>query len=332
MNPHSLQRRILLNLLGLALAGSALAGPRILMSPSSLDLGDMEQNQVREVAVTLSNAGDQDLEISEIFSECPCTLPTLESDLLAPGQSTQLRVSFHSDDMQGEVHKLIEVYSNDPENSFLELHISVEVLAPVWVEPADRKLDFGEVPAAGATLAASFRAEGLESLELSLDEYDAHRFGCEILPGEDGQTRLEVCVLPGAEAGPFKEIIRLGTNAPGAPVIDLEAFGTVTAALVAEPALLNFRFVKPGDELLREIRVLDSSGELDFQVTGAEIDLPGLEAEVKGSLVHLSGAALGADHPLARSTRGRLKGELRIFTDHPAQPELKVKVMYMMRI
>lgn len=337
MIPSRHIRLTLLPALILGMAGVVCAAPRILVAPTSLDVGSLGQNEVREASVLIRNAGDEPLEISELFSSCPCTLPRLGSDLIAPGGSAEMIVSFHSKDMQGEIHKTIEIYSNDPEHSYLEVHVSARVLAPVLVEPSDRKLDFGDVPAAGAERIASFRAEELEILELSLEDYDSACFECSLRPDPEGDVRsvqLSVKVLAGAEPGPFKGVIRLKTNVPGAPVIDLEAFGTVTAQLVAEPALINFRFVQPGQQLEREVSVLDSSGGSDFRLTGVEIDLPGFTAEwVEGeSLVRISGQALGTDHSLARESRGRIKGDLRIFTDHAGQPELKVKVMYMLRM
>ncbi len=144
---------------------------------------------------------------------------------------------------------------------------------------------------------------------------------------------VTIALREDAPAGSFREILRLDTDAPGMPHLDLEATGTVQADLQADPEVVNFRFVEPGQELSQVVRVKTGLADLRFKVTGAEIDLPGMTAELKGDgSVLLKGRPVAADHPLAAKSAGRIKGTLILRTDLPAQPEIAVKVLYMLRM
>lgn len=320
-------------------AFSASAAPSIQLDPTVLDLGKMQQNQVLERDVVVHNTGDEALEIYELSTSCPCTFPEIIDEVIEPGEMGLIHVTFQSKTYQGDVHKVIEVYSNVPDESYREIGIRVYVEAPIFVHPDDRKIDFGDVSNGSTpTNYASFLS-GEEELTIDVLKINETLFECEVLAAEDGDEsakRLAVTLKAGAQAGPFREIIRVGSNAVGASEIDLEIFGRVESELMADPDRVNFRMVAPGSELSHEL-VIRSAGQA-FTVTAASIDLAGLNVEIleagpgNEAKLRIIGNALGKDSEAATKSRGRLKGKLKISTDHPSQGELEVVVLYMLRI
>ncbi len=318
-------------------AATAWAGPRMELDPKVLKLGTMGQHEVVERDVIVRNLGDETLEIYELSTTCPCTFPEIVDEVIEPGGTGRIHVTFQTKTYQGDVHKIIEVYSNDAEESYGEIGIQVYVEAPVFVDPDDRKLDFGDVSYGNdPAVEASFRSGGGEALAIEVLDHNSSLFDCETHADGDGGARLIVKLRTDAPAGTIREIIRVGTDAAGADEIDLEVFGRVEAELMAEPDRLNFRMVAPEAELTREI-LLRSAGA-PFSVTAASIDLAGLEVEIldagpgQEARLRVHGRALGKDDEAAAKSRGRLKGKVKISTDHPAQPVLEVVVLYMLRI
>ncbi|MGZ5273192.1 MAG: DUF1573 domain-containing protein [Kaistella sp.] len=65
---------------------------------------------------TVKNTGDKPLIISKVQASCGCTTPEWSQDPIMPGKTAQLKVGYNTT-IAGPFTKIIEVYSNDPENS-----------------------------------------------------------------------------------------------------------------------------------------------------------------------------------------------------------------------
>ena len=72
------------------------------------------------------DTGDKPLIISEVKPSCGCTTPEWSKDPILPGKSTQIKVGYNTG-IKGAFNKLIEVYSNDPQNSRSVLYIKGNV-------------------------------------------------------------------------------------------------------------------------------------------------------------------------------------------------------------
>lgn len=323
----------------LLLPALAAAAPAIRLSPSHLNFGRVAQHQVFAQELRITNEGDEALLISDVYTSCSCTEIVLHGDTVPPGGSTILDVTFHSRDLAGENNKTIEISSNDPLRGFLEIPLIAFVAAPILVTPADRALDFGKV-LRGETprLAAEIVVEERDALNLSLGEFDGSRFTVEILANTDPRrATLAVSLRADAMAGPFRQILRLATDDPRMPVLDFELTGTVRGDLAAKPSRLNFRFVKPGQDIGKELTVVAAASDIVFRIIGGETDLPGLTVTVLDdgatgpARIRVAGQAIAADDSLALAGQGRIKGNLRLFTDLPAEPVIQVDLLYMLR-
>ncbi len=320
------------------ITGSVLAAPEIALDVTGIDFGRVAQHQVREREIRVDNHGDEALIITEVYTSCSCTEVILGAETVPPGGHMILTLSFHSRDLSGESNKVLEISSNDPERSFIEVPLLAYIAAPIIVTPSDRTLDFGKLARGDSPgLEATLLVEERESLAIAIEALDETRFVAEIRQGESPrQAVLAVSVKPDAVAGQFRKLLRLTTDDPRQPKLDFELSGFVQGELSTKPSRLNFRFLSPGQEMAKELSV-SAAGELDFRVTGGEVDLPGLVVEVlddgAGGVARLlvSGKALAADDPLALANQGRIKGRLLIFTNRPEEPELQVDLIYMLR-
>jgi hypothetical protein len=325
-----------LTLVLLLAAVSALGAPGIDLDKMEINFGNIGQHQVMATEILISSTGDRNLEITEIYTSCPCTVLNLQQEIIPPGGVSILEVSFHSRDYEGQTDKIIEIYTNDPERPLIEVMVKAFIRTPIRFTPAGRVLDFGEHPRGDTpSLAVELKGIDISPLEISLLESHADLFTVDISGNTGGDpSRVEVAIsmLTTAAAGPFREIIRLGTNAPGMETVDLEITGTLVGDLQPQPASLNFRFVKSGQDLSGEVEIVAGKPDLQFNLTGVEIDLPGLAASVSPTgKILVAGQALAKGDPLAKKTRGRLKGTLTIHTDSPTEPRILVDVLYILR-
>jgi hypothetical protein len=94
--------------------------------PSSLNLGRHPQQQSVAAEVLLTNSGSGPLEIIGVNPDCSCTVATPETHLLAPGESTPLKIVVETRTYQGLVHRNIHVQTSAGELSIpIELTVSL---------------------------------------------------------------------------------------------------------------------------------------------------------------------------------------------------------------
>lgn len=88
--------------------------PRLAFDRTQHDYGSVTKGNTVTTTFELTNSGKQPLKIRKVKTNCECTVGELESDVIQPGESTQLEVSFDTSGRRGRQYKTITVFSNDP--------------------------------------------------------------------------------------------------------------------------------------------------------------------------------------------------------------------------
>ncbi|APG27153.1 hypothetical protein A7E78_04460 [Syntrophotalea acetylenivorans] len=122
------------------LAGHAWAAPQIVVEQPTFDFGEVPQGEKVGHTFSFSNKGDEPLLIEKVKSSCGCTAALLSAKTLAPGESGELQANFDSTRFRGAVTKTISLYSNDPAQSVMQLHVKGIVREVLSVVPAQINL------------------------------------------------------------------------------------------------------------------------------------------------------------------------------------------------
>lgn len=93
------------------------------------DYGKLKQAETVLANFVISNAGKTNLNIRTVKTNCNCAVAKLESNEIAPGESTNLGIEFNSTGRRGNQYKSITIFSNDPKNSTKRLVIKAVVEA-----------------------------------------------------------------------------------------------------------------------------------------------------------------------------------------------------------
>lgn len=97
--------------------------PKILVDNVNFDFDTIKQGDNVNHEFVVKNVGKSDLLIRKVTPSCGCTVTSLKSQLIKPGESTSIAVEFHSAGKSGNQNKTITVISNDPLNSKVILWI-----------------------------------------------------------------------------------------------------------------------------------------------------------------------------------------------------------------
>ncbi len=321
----------------LLLATAAGAQPNIVMDPPSLDFGKLRQHESRDQTVMIRNTGDRPLQIREIESTCGCTVPELAVKTVAPGEQVPMEVHFNSKTFQGLQRKYIHVFSNDPDQPSVEYLVAADIQVPLMMKPGQAMIRFPTLKAGESrTVTYTFSSEEVAELRMDVRTKPAWLDVTARAGSSPQELLVDFTVRADGAAGRHREPVKLDTNVPQTPVVNLQADVKLVNDLVLGMEQVNLRVVRPGQDLRTRVRVAPYQSDTEFSLTRAEIDIPGLEARVENgpreSFAVLDGKALSKDHPLVQESRGRIQGTLRIYTDLSSTPQLEVPVRYLLRI
>ena len=94
----------------------------------------------------VKNEGSDTLFISRVKPSCGCTSAPLTKDVVAPGESIWLDITFNSKRFSGKVSKKVTVFCNDPEQpqSVIQFSAQVETVRKM-IAPASEPVDLGNL-------------------------------------------------------------------------------------------------------------------------------------------------------------------------------------------
>ncbi len=113
--------------------------PRLSLCEQDYDFGKIGPVQIVTHRFKASNQGSAPLEISRLEPSCGCTSTVVGQQTLAPGESTELEVSFNPAGQRGIVRKTVQVLSNDSAAPSQVLSFQAEVL-PGILPPTEEVL------------------------------------------------------------------------------------------------------------------------------------------------------------------------------------------------
>jgi hypothetical protein len=113
---------------GLAVLGSVAfaSAQTITFDNTVLDYGTVKPSADGNRVFKIKNTGDKPLIISSVKPACGCTTPDFSKDPIMPGKTGEIKVHYNTATV-GSFQKLIEVFSNDPENQRSVIHIKGNV-------------------------------------------------------------------------------------------------------------------------------------------------------------------------------------------------------------
>jgi hypothetical protein len=138
-------KKLLLTIVVLFIYSSAFA-QKISFSETTYHFGDVPQNATVTHNFEIKNTGDEVLKINKVRASCGCTAAKPDKSALEPGETTMLKVDFHTSQRRGEQRKYVYVFSNDPENPQYRLKFTANVLVNSGKDKAQNKnLEFPEI-------------------------------------------------------------------------------------------------------------------------------------------------------------------------------------------
>jgi len=210
--------------------------PRIQFKEEQKDFGKVKQGAVLTHAFVFKNIGDETLRITKVTSSCGCTAAMPSDKEIAPGKSSEVKVTFNTRGYGGKLSKYVQIRSNDPKNPIKQLTVSADIEVPPQprIELAPYSLDLGLFLESDEIQArAKIKNKGERELSVEFNHREASFFSegkeisslLKIAAGKEKE--VEIRIPPRKRAGLLREYILLKTNDPRRPSLSLYMSGYV---------------------------------------------------------------------------------------------------------
>jgi hypothetical protein len=97
--------------------------PVIEVIPKSYDFGKVKQHKIVDTIFKIVNKGEADLILGNIITSCGCTAVLINSKVIHPGKSGNLKVTLETRNYNKRIKRVITINSNDPETP--QKHITI---------------------------------------------------------------------------------------------------------------------------------------------------------------------------------------------------------------
>ncbi len=288
--------------------------PRIQAPAPAYDFGTVLEGTPVKHEFTVKNVGQADLVIGQVQTSCGCTVAQSEKKRLAPGEETQLPVTFDTRHERGHASRRIDVYTNDPQTPDLALEVQGVVRRESEATPGEVFFDAvrkGSEQTREVTISYNGGAKGFRITKVANSNSN-------IAVTQEPGLKLKVDLLKTMPAGPFQDTIEIATI--GRP-IEIPVYGRVVGDLVTEPAQVSFGILPHGAGAMRIVR-LTNNGARPVAIKEVSSTSPAVVAKAEP-------IAAGKQYKITLELRkgtpdGQLRGQLVISTDDPEQASLTV--------
>lgn len=117
--------------------------PKAVADNNMHEFGSMELGTTEHHRFIIQNEGEAPLKLKVGPVQCKCTVAELNADEVAPGESAEIEIDWKPEALATEFHQKAVIFTNDPENPQIELHVkgaveSLAMMSPQGVWMLDR--------------------------------------------------------------------------------------------------------------------------------------------------------------------------------------------------
>lgn len=293
---------------------------------------------------TLTNAGNEILDITDIQSSCGCAVAQMPVTRLAPGESTTLGVRVAPPPI-GSRSATVAVFTNSPATPATEFTLLAKALnnrdrvAQVVPRRVDVQATKGESAETSITIHTfeSSPEPFVKALRSDLPFVAAHLVAVSDTAQFDGghvQRKYvwRLTIDPAAPHGAFSGALRIVTSAGEDAVAAVHFDGVVLDKIFAEPATVFVACSKdsqPKSESAAVTVVLRSTSDRPWRINSLAVDTPWLEVEELNSSA--KGTTAGEQKSLVVRLSGRpdslpARAQVTIGIDTSDVPQVQIPV------
>lgn len=212
--------------------------PKLELSETTWNFGTLWAGQPAEKEITVKNVGQGPMNVS-VRTSCGCTQAKKPKDVLQPGESDTMKISYNTKKKPGKVSQTVTVQTNDPANPQATVKVEGEV-KPVYTAEPGPYIQFGRLSKTSKdSQKITIKNEYTEKLNLKMKSKPEGPFDIELKEIEPGMKyELTATSRPPLTMGVVKTDVKLDTGVELLPEIDISVQGYVQPPVMVNPPQL----------------------------------------------------------------------------------------------
>ncbi len=208
--------------------------PKAVIDDSMHDFVSMEAGKEERHTFVIRNEGEAPLKLKGGPVQCKCTVAKLNLNEVLPGESAEIEMSWKPTAVEEEFHQKADIWTNDPENSKVELHVKGAVVELVTISPrgdwALNRIEGGET----RKITGFIFSQHLDGFNILGHETSTELVTAEFEPMSDEELEKErakcgyqihVTVKGEMAVGKFRATLTMMTDIDGGQDFDIHLWG-----------------------------------------------------------------------------------------------------------
>ncbi|MBL8878734.1 MAG: DUF1573 domain-containing protein [Phycisphaerales bacterium] len=233
--------------------------PKIELSETVWNFGTLWAGMPADKEITIKNVGQGPMNVS-VRTSCGCTQAKKPKDVLQPGESDTMKISYSTKKKPGKVSQTVTIQTNDPANPQATVKVEGEV-KPVYTAEPGPYIQFGRLSKSSKdTQKITIKNEYTDKLNLKMKDKPEGPFDIELKEIEPGMKyELTATSRPPLTMGVVKADVKLETGVELLPEIDISVQGYVQPPVMVNPAQLWIppQTSQPTERIIRVTYVTD---------------------------------------------------------------------------
>ena len=218
--------------------------PKIYFPHPEFDFGKVDEGGDITHEFHFKNRGKGTLKISNVSTSCGCTAAVESAKEIPPGGSGTIKATYHTSGRPGLATKDIRVTSNDPKTPEYHLKLQMTVERAVEVQPEHLYM-YGVKKGENRVETVRILGKAGKRLRILSVESVQHVVGVTVVALSEektGRSGAAVTVsLPVTQAiGPFTDNLKVKTDNPKKPELDIQVQGEVVGRVQFNPKDISF--------------------------------------------------------------------------------------------
>ena len=301
-------------------------GPRIVFPEPIFDFGRVQSGKIVNHVFEFTNAGNQVLEIRDVWTSCGCTAATNWTRQVEPGKSGEIPIIFDSGGKEGPLAKTVSLACNDPAQPKVVLEFNAVIWKPIDALPPIATFRFGPDFQTNETRVIRLVSNLDEPVSISDPVCTNSAFRTSLKPVKAGKEfELQVTIVPPIAPGSMVAPITLKTSSAKMPVVTVTAYAMVEPALTVMPPRVRLPEAPLTESAKFTVRIQNRS------TNSLVLSDPSISA--KGAGVWLGEVQPGQTFdltmifPAGFNAQPGEEIEARVTSSHPQFPFIKVPVL-----